>query len=278
VTWQKLGRILGERLRVVRVMEYQRRGLVHVHALVIGTLTRADLALVVSGGINPRTGRRIQPARHGAWSWGPSCDAQPVPPGADGRIGAYMTKVVGYAVKSAGEGMPSGSHAERMAEAGARSCRCAHPSPDCCDGAPVSVFTRDDGSTYGVAWQTPAAELPCRRHRLARNGWGYRGHVFAASRNWGTTFMELRAKRAAWHGGRKDADATHIVAWERMPQQTRRVLTSAVRRPGAARPLDSVEQVVTPGLREESPAPPCASPRTPHRDPRRNTPTRPRRP
>ena len=25
------------------------------------------------------------------------------------------------------------------------------------------------------------------RHRLARRGWGFRGHVFAASRRWGVT-------------------------------------------------------------------------------------------
>ena len=36
VTMQKLGRLLGRKLQVVRVIEFQTRGLVHVHALVLG--------------------------------------------------------------------------------------------------------------------------------------------------------------------------------------------------------------------------------------------------
>ena len=131
VTWQKLGRVLGERLRVVRVMEYQARGLVHVHALVIGTVTQADMDLVVSGGTNPRTGRRIAPVRHGRWSWGPRCHARPVRIGHADRLGAYMSKVTAYAVKAAGEDRPSGGFAEKMARAGAADCAQAAPTvPD----------------------------------------------------------------------------------------------------------------------------------------------------
>ena len=76
VTFQKLSRILGRPLQVMRVAEYQRRGLLHIHALVIGEVSSADLALAVGGGINPRTGRRIQATSHDGWTWGPRCDAR----------------------------------------------------------------------------------------------------------------------------------------------------------------------------------------------------------
>jgi hypothetical protein len=244
VTWQKLGRILGERLRVVRVMEYQARGLVHVHALVVGTVSQADLDLVVSGGTNPRTGRRIAPVRHGRWSWGPRCHARAVRTGHADRLGAYMSKVTAYAVKAAGEDRPSGRFAEKMARAGAAGCRCPHPRPDCCDGERTSILTAADGKPVTVAWQSRPSQVPCRRHKLARRGWGYRGHVFAASRNWGTTFGELRAKRAVWAAGRQAGAPTPtptVVLWERPQYRTHRP------GPGAAWSLDSVKKVVTPG-------------------------------
>ncbi len=236
VTWQKLARIIGHDgpLRVARVMEFQARGLVHVHALVAARISQADLDLVVSGGLNPRTGRRIQAARHGRWSWGPRCRADRVSGRDEGRVGHYMTKVVAYAVKAAGEERPNSAHAARMTEAGAGSCRCGLASPDCRYGSRVGVATHDDGTVSSFAWQTPTAQRPCRRHVLARRGWGFRGHVFAASRRWGTTFSALRAKRAAWRGG-SAADAAHVVT----------VWVPAGRAPGAARRLDSVQHIVT---------------------------------
>ena len=57
VTMQKLGRLLGRKLRVIRVIEFQTRGLVHVHALVLGPVPQCSLELVVRGGKNLRTGR-----------------------------------------------------------------------------------------------------------------------------------------------------------------------------------------------------------------------------
>jgi hypothetical protein len=155
-----------------------------------------------------------------------------------------MSKVTAYAVKAAGEDRPSGRFAEKMARAGAAGCRCPHPRPDCCDGERTSILTAADGKPVTVAWQSRPSQVPCRRHKLARRGWGYRGHVFAASRNWGTTFGELRAKRAVWAAGRQAGAPTPtptVVLWERPQYRTHRP------GPGAAWSLDSVKKVVTPG-------------------------------
>jgi hypothetical protein len=72
VTMQKLRRLLGAEgpLPYVRVVEYQRRGLVHVHVLVLGAVPSAIVELATRGGRNTETGRPVRPARHGEWSWG----------------------------------------------------------------------------------------------------------------------------------------------------------------------------------------------------------------
>lgn len=183
VLMQKLRRMTGERLDFVRVVEFQRRGLTHVHALVRGAVSPEVLRVAVRGGTNPRTGRRIAAVTSGGFGFGPQCDAQPVTD--VGRVGSYMRKLVRYAVKAAGDDLPDGSrHARAMARAGARCAGCSKG---------VSVGCRDEpGRLNDPTWDS------CRRHRAARRGWGFRGHVLAASRRWGVTFTALRAARRAW--------------------------------------------------------------------------------
>ena len=72
VLMQKLRRLTGERLDFVRVVEFQRRGLTHVHALVRGVVSSEMLGVAVRGGVNPRTGRRIRPVTSGGSAVGPS--------------------------------------------------------------------------------------------------------------------------------------------------------------------------------------------------------------
>lgn len=183
VLMQKLRRMTGEPLDFVRVVEFQRRGLTHVHALVRGAVSADVLRVAVRGGVNPRTGRRIAAVTSGGFGFGPQCDAQAVTDA--GRVGAYMRKLVRYAIKAAGDDLPGGSrHTRSMRRAGAASCGCSDPWPYWCRDEP--------GRLTDPGWSS------CRRHRAARRGWGFRGHVLAASRRWGTTFTALRAARRAW--------------------------------------------------------------------------------
>jgi hypothetical protein len=73
-------------LQLVRVIEFQRRGLAHVHALVRGAVSPDILRLAVRGGINPRTGRRVSGTTSGGFSFGPQCDVRNVEDA--GRVGA----------------------------------------------------------------------------------------------------------------------------------------------------------------------------------------------
>lgn len=222
VTFQKLGRLLGRKLQFIRVMEYQSRGLVHVHALVLGVITQRSLRVAVMGGRNIRTGRRIRPATSNGWSWGPECRADAIMPGSGHKLGAYMTKVVRYAVKSAGEVLSAdSSHGSLMAKAGEKSATCRHSRPVCRSGDPFIYHRRFVAPASGPAtvemvrtmYQSRPSHRPCRKHRNARRGWGFAGHVFAASRSWGTTFAEVRARRAEFRGAATDWPDHLIVEW-----------------------------------------------------------------
>ena len=206
VTFQKLGRLLKRKLEVVRVVEYQSRGLVHVHALIRGVVTRRSLQVAITGGVNLRTQRRIAPASSGGWSWGPQCDAQVVTAATSGKLISYMIKVVGYAIKSVGDVSPSaGLHARQMERAGRRSCSCSHSDSICRAGTRLVTpqqVTTSDGTVVEVGlhphYQGNPPVTYCRRHQAARRGWGFRGHVLTVSRQWGLTFQAVRARRQQW--------------------------------------------------------------------------------
>ncbi len=207
VLMQKLRRLTGEPLGFVRVVEFQRRGLTHVHALVRGTVSAETLRVAVRGGTNPRTGRPVAAVTSGGFGFGPQCDAQPVTD--IGRIGSYMRKLIRYAVKAAGDDLPDGSrHARAMARAGARSVGCSEGHSGRCRDEPDRLTD--------PTWET------CRRHRAARRGWGFRGHVLAASRQWGVTFAALRAARRAWVEVSAGPSRWAAVAFEILPASSGR--------------------------------------------------------
>jgi len=202
VTLQKLSRLTyggtsdpDRRLVSVRVAEFQARGLVHFHVLVLGRVKSDTFFTAVRGGINSRTGRRISPASHAGMEWGYECDIRYVTPGSKFGIGYYMAKLANYAVKDAdwapGDATDEGSveprkteilqrrsHNRKMDDAALSSGTCSEKTP-CQRSIPGSRPAR-----------------ACRGHRLAVNGWGFRGHVFSASRTWGITMGSIRARRA----------------------------------------------------------------------------------
>jgi hypothetical protein len=209
VTIQKLGRILKRKLKVVRVVEFQARGLLHIHALIQGPVTQRSLELAIRGGTNLRTKRKIAPAISGVWNWGPQCKADVIAGGDTGRAISYMTKVVSYALKDTTTSVDvSTNHGKKMAQAGSRSCKCGLTRPECLHGDPffdvISWVCDSNGvmrkciNKFPYQSRPRQSEYPCRRHRLARNGWGFRGHVLAKSKTWPLTFAAVRKRRFEW--------------------------------------------------------------------------------
>jgi hypothetical protein len=207
VTMQKLSRILGRKLIGVRVAEFQSRGILHFHAILLGCMTQRTLELVIRGGTNLRTGRHIAAATSGDWMWGPQCKADVIAGGDQGRAISYMVKVVSYALKDTAASADANSeHGKKMAQAGGRSCKCGLSLSECVHGDPfgyVKSWACDSNGvvekcTKKVPYQSRQSKYPCRRHRMARNGWGFRGHVLAKSKTWPLTFATVRAKRGEW--------------------------------------------------------------------------------
>lgn len=209
VTKQKLERILKRKLKVVRVVEFQSRGLLHIHALVLGCMTQRSLELAIRGGTNLRTKRIIAPAISGGWNWGPQCKADVIAGGDTGRAISYMVKVVSYALKDTSASVDvSTKHGKKMAQAGGRSCKCGLSRPECLHGDPlfdaISWVCDSNGVVEKCIKKFPyqfgpkQSQYPCRRHRMARNGWGFRGHVLAKSKIWPLTFAVVRARRGEW--------------------------------------------------------------------------------
>lgn len=208
VTFQKLSRVLGRPVQVARVVEYQQRGLVHIHALVRGVVNPADLQLAVRGGVNPRTGRRIAPARHRGWTWGPRCDARVLATDGNtvGRVSGYVTKLVAYLSKAVGEGLTlAAAFGARMQAAAVRAVQCAHGRSDCRHGQRVLVT--QDGTVHLDDGDT---DRLCRRHAAALRGWGWLGQALTVSRGWGASLGSMRARRraAAQAHARADTDST----------------------------------------------------------------------
>jgi hypothetical protein len=225
VTVQKLSRMLGRKLVVARVAEYQSRGVIHIHALVLGVITQRSLRVAINGGRNLRTGRTVKAAESGGWRWGPQCKAELLTSGHAGRLVRYMTKVVGYAVKSAGEDLPEGNaHSNRMATAGLRSCKCSHPSPVCACGSTAiterQFVVPSDGPATATTvqigtYQSERSRLLCRKHKTARRGWGFRGQILTTSRTWGLTFSQARERRQRLGSGRTSEPPAHLlVEWK----------------------------------------------------------------
>jgi hypothetical protein len=209
ISMQKLGRIVGRKLKYVRVAEFQRRGLIHFHVLVEGIITDRSMRLVVSGGKSLRSNRTITAAKHGRWSWGSQCDVKRILPGGRVGIGAYLVKIVGYAVKSTKDSAAgSRAHERGMRRAAARTCTCKK-GMDCRYGS-----RRMENSPH--FYQGKQSDRSCRRHILAQQGWGFRGHVLSISRRWGTlNFKMCRERRQGYvAGGSQRGNLDQIVTWK----------------------------------------------------------------
>jgi hypothetical protein len=153
-----------------------------------------------------RRNPKVNAVTHGEWMWGPQVDVQHVLPGGKTGVGAYLAKLLGYAVKGT-DSSANGplQHRRKMQGAAVRTCGCKK-GWSCGGGArhlaDTDIVYQSEQSAKtrrrrrrGYLTKLAEAKKFCRRHQLAINGWGFRGHVLSFSRDWGLTFKEVRDKR-----------------------------------------------------------------------------------
>lgn len=197
ITLQKIARLMGEEnLARVRVAEFQQRGLIHFHVLILGDVPKKIVEAVVKGGRltyisdteqGPKVKTRlIRKAQHNGVVWGEQFDVQTILAESQAKLERYISKLVSYAVKSVGtDERGAYQHERAMRQAGLRSCPCNRPhGPIATSESNVADFAERQHNR----WR-------CRRQRSATRNWGFRGHVFAASRSWGATLQEIRERR-----------------------------------------------------------------------------------
>jgi hypothetical protein len=216
VTMQKLRRITGSDLSRVRVAEYQVRGLIHFHILVRADISQEDFEMAVRGGYNAKTKRNIKPSAHAGWKWGPQCNIQHIVPGGKIGVGAYLVKLVGYAVKSTSSSVNGAwDHEAKMRKAAIKNCKC--PGGLQCSEGPVMK------KGAAIPYKGTKAKKFCRRHQLAYNGWGFRGHVLSVSRSWGDSFTEVRERRRTFASASPKTPSDHyLITWTVVPTYTPR--------------------------------------------------------
>jgi hypothetical protein len=178
----------------------------------------------------------------GGWTWGTQCKADEIQGNTPGRAIAYLVKVVKYALKDTGHGeCRNFNHGEKMTAAASAGVSCELSLYECKHGSSQVIVERNiiDESTgeistikVPVSYQGKRTSRTCRRHRRAENGWGFRGHILAKSRNWGCTFGEVRARRNNWVAASKPPLPAHLtVTWERLRKPSLTGSTSGVSPP-----------------------------------------------
>jgi hypothetical protein len=175
------------RLEYVKVVEFQARGVVHVHALLrldtrapeIGGRAGID-GRRLAGVVLAAAGRVVAPdprSDRPALRWGVQADAAVIAPERRRAAAAYLAK---YAIKS-------------VDGTGLLDRRLSHGDLDGI-GLPDQL-ARMAATAWALGDQPGLAGL---RLRWWAHSLGYRGHWLTKSNGWSTTFAELRARRQRW--------------------------------------------------------------------------------
>lgn len=178
------------RLSYVKVVEFQRRGSVHLHAIVRidvrddelgpppGNLDGSNLAAALQMAARkvtaPALGGRTERIR-----WGRQVDVAVITDAGNGR-----RRAAAYAAKYATKGSDAGGALDHRLRA----------------GVPVGLsLPAHLRALVSTAWHLGEdRELEVLRLRLWAHTCGFRGHFLTKSRRYSTTFGRLRADRQAW--------------------------------------------------------------------------------
>ncbi|WP_421109079.1 replication initiator [Streptomyces sp. NEAU-S77] len=205
-------RDLNNHLRVsfAKVAEYQKRGAVHVHAVIRvdgpdgpstpppSRVSSRMLSDVVESAVEDVETRTPYAPALGEYiiKWGDQFDVHPISPESahatvtDSAVAAYVAK---YVSKSVGDVGGVDRPIESASEIGR---------------LPVTPHVR---ALMGACWRLGGiAALESLRLRLWAHALGYRGHVLTKSRKYSTTYAALQAVRSAFRSGGEDEEGVSV--------------------------------------------------------------------
>jgi hypothetical protein len=202
---RELGRQV--RLSFIKVVEYQRRGVVHLHALVrldvlVGQATGnvnllgAAVHLAAGSTVAPNPFKPDRPI-----CWGDQLDVIPITADEGRNVAAYLAK---YATKSTDD---AGTLDRRLKA----------------DDLQYLDLSDHHRRLVHTAWRLGGRPGLAKLHlRRWAHTFGYRGHWLTKSRQWSTTFTALRQARHHWRlerddkatsSGQPDGDVVRIGEW-----------------------------------------------------------------
>jgi len=201
------------RLPTARVMEWQDRGVLHVHVIVRGHIPTYIVEKAVNGSSPTSTRRRVMPAEHEGQRWGEQFDVRHINSSDHSqlaKLGGYITKVVGYALKDVtAHGKEERKGKERFNN---RLRSTTNSVVDCkktsaeCDASPELQ------SMGSVVRSHRRQKQFCIKHRRAHHQLGFTGNVLTLNRAWGSSLKRARETRIAFASGRSPIQRNAVKA------------------------------------------------------------------
>ena len=212
VTLQKIYRLMATemgktveevRLPTARVVEWQERGLLHVHIIVRGSIPTFIVENAVNGSEKTNRRRRIEPASTKGHRWGQQVNVRHINSGDASQIGilsGYMTKVVSYALKDVGISQKEITPAR---QAFIYKLRSNTNSVIQCDKTWAECSASPKASAH---LKIRNLDLPrrhfCVKHRRGHHQIGFTGNVLTLNRRWGSSLKDARDTRSKFASDR----------------------------------------------------------------------------
>ena len=208
ITLQKIWRLMAthnstsiekSKRPTARVMEWQERGLLHVHIIVLGDIPEEIVRAAVLGRASQNRSRSVSPTSHKGVRWGTQLDVKHV----DGKnldetkkLSAYVTKVISYAVKDVtreNTARHSGHNAHRQTlRSYTNSVISCSATPLQCRGADLG----DNASRFLIGVNSKVGL--CRKHYRGKHQLGFTGNVLSLNRKWGSSLGAAKEARQTW--------------------------------------------------------------------------------
>ncbi len=178
----------GGRLQYIKVVEWQRRGLVHIHALIRGVDDATEARRVIEG------------VEVGGFKWG-NAHAELLHRQTTKSTRRRFSYIVKYATKNVAD-----HHVEKSRSLSAHYDRLRTVAVESCEASIEFDAASEEFSL-----------TPGRGPRVASahsSGLGYGGHTLTKSQNWGESFLSIRARRHDWAAENHPADSWEWI-WHR---------------------------------------------------------------
>lgn len=209
----ELGKDIKEvRLPTARVMEWQSRGLLHAHIIVRGHIPTFIIENAVNGSPKNKR-RRIDPATHKGIRWGNQVNVRHLNSDQENQIGylsAYMTKVVGYALKDVSTNAREKNTSRKIFNQKLRShtnsvITCKKSWTEC------SASSQATDQMKAIDMDTNR-RVYCVKHRRGFHQIGFTGNVLTLNKKWGATMKEEKSKRQLFASGNASPMRTAVKA------------------------------------------------------------------